>query len=435
MTSLERLALRWGSAGVLCLSIAACDSLTSVEFPDLVQPDQLDNATGAAAMYAGAQHLFAAAFNGSTGSGSAFVYNTGLMSDELRGATGGVIVVGFDSRDLTPSTTTVGDVYATLSRARVTALAAVNALRASAPTPASRISHALSITAFSELFIAQMYCSGAPITDVVGGVPTTFGRPLTSTQLFERAAADFDSAIATAGTDLASLNLARAGKARAQLELGQFDAAAATVAAVPTTFAHSIGFSTAVLPNLIGLISTARSATVADIEGTNGLNFRTANDPRVTTTFVARGPDGVTDVYAPTTINSGSPTVLANGIEARLIEAEAALRRGDASWLTTLNTLRSTAITPAMPAMSDPGAASARVDMVFRERAFWLYLTGHRQADLRRLVRQYNRAATSTFPTGAYGGGRMYSAEVNAPLPTQESARNPNFTGCLDRSA
>jgi starch-binding outer membrane protein, SusD/RagB family len=417
------------------LAVAACDRLTDVEFPDLVQPEQLDNATGAAALYSGAQHFFAVAFNGSTGSGSAFVYNTGLMSDELRGATGGAIVPAFDTRELNPTTTTVGEVFATLSRARVTALSAVSALRTSAPTPASRVSQSWSIAAFTELFMAQMYCSGVPLTEVVEGLPTTFGTPLTSAQLFTRAAADFDSAIAAAGTDAPSLNLARVGKARALLELGQYAAAAAAVAAVPTTYAHPIAYSATVLPNLVGLLSSSRAATVANVEGANGLDFRAAGDPRVTTTFVARGPDGVTDVFTIPTLTASSSTVLTGGIEARLIEAEADLAGNNANWLTTLNTLRATAISPALPALSDPGTPSGRVDLLFRERAFWLFLTGHRQADLRRLVRQYGRAPGATFPTGTYGSGRTYTSEVNASLPVQESVRNPNFTGCVDRSA
>jgi hypothetical protein len=413
----------------------ACDSLTSVEYPDLVQPGQLQNATGAAALFAGAQHLFAAAFNGSSGSGSSFVYNTALMSDELRGASGGVITLAFDTRELTPQTTTVGDVFTALSRSRVSALTAVEALQTSAPEPPSRISQAYSLAAFSELFIAEMYCSGAPLTDVVGGLPTTYGTPLNTQQLFERALADFDAGLANAGTDESSLNLAAVGRARALLELGRFDEAASAVSSVPTSFSFSIRYSATLLPNLVGLLPTNRNATVGDLEGGNGLDFRTAGDPRVPVTPGGTGPDGVTPVFLLSNVNNASATVLASGIEARLIEAEAALRRDDPSWLGLLNGLRSSAIEPGLPPLSDPGSAAARVDLLFRERAFWLFATGHRLADLRRLVRQYDRPVDATFPVGAYGSGRTYSTNVNASLPAQESLRNPNFEGCLDRNA
>ena len=420
--------------GVAALVLAGCDRFTSVQSPDLVQPDQLVNATGAVALFNGAQSLFASAFNGSTGSGSSFVINSGFMSDEFRGASLDVITFSFDSRSLTPTTVTVGDVYAALSRARVSALTAVQALRTSAPTPSSRISQAFSIAGYSELFIAEMYCSGAPLTDVVGGLPATYGSPLTTQQVLQRAAANFDTALASAGTDATSLNLARLGKGRALLELAQYDAAAAAVTGVPTSFSYSVTFSSSVLPNIEALYLQFLLGTVADKEGINGLTFRTANDPRVPVTLMGKASDG-TDIYGISGLNLSSSTVVTNGIEARLIEAEAALSHNDPNWLTTLNTLRATAIAPPMGALADPGTATGRLDLLFSERAFWLFGTGHRLADLRRLVRKYGRAASATFPWGAYGSGLTYSTDVNSALPVQESIRNPNFKGCIDRNA
>ncbi len=75
-----------------------------------------------------------------------------------------------------------------------------------------------------------------------------------------------------------------------------------------------------------------------------------------------------------------------------------------------------------------------RVDFHFAERAFWLWGTGHRLGDLRRLVRQYGRDSESVFPTGAYFKGGNYGTDVNFPIPLEED-NNPNSSGCLDRSA
>ena len=47
---------------------------------------------------------------------------------------------------------------------------------------------------------------------------------------------------------------------------------------------------------------------------------------------------------------------------------------------------------------------------MFRERAFWLYLSGHRLGDLRRMVRQYGRSADAVFPGG---GGKPYIINGN----------------------
>jgi len=80
-------------------------------------------------------------------------------------------------------------------------------------------------------------------------------------------------------------------------------------------------------------------------------------------------------------------------------------------------------------------------DVLFRERAFWLYATGHRLGDMRRLIRQYGRDPETVFPTGDYyKGGLTYGEDVNLPLPRREAnnpnvGNNPNPDGCLDRSA
>src|SRR5207249_10660711 len=101
---------------------------------------------------------------------------------------------------------------------------------------------------------------------------------------------------------------------------------------------------------------------------------------------------------------------LATGAEARLITAEAQLQRGDTTgMLATLNGLRhtppayilipqspagtSTRSIPAdtVPPLAAPADPAAAVNMLFNERARWLWLTAHRLSDERRLERQYAR--------------------------------------------
>jgi hypothetical protein len=198
--------------------------------------------------------------------------------------------------------------------------------------------------------------------------------------------------------------------------------------------------------------------SVSDREGLNGLDYRTSGDPR--TRFTARGTaDGFT-IYHPNkyAINGSSPIVLASGVEARLIEAEAALNAGDGTWLDRLNALRTNGTFTTRPnatdplrtdtlwnagsggvaglaPLADPGSADSRVNLVFRERAFWLFLTGHRQGDLRRLIRQYGRAQEQVFPFGPYRRGSTYGSDVTLPVPTDEQVSNPHFTGCASRGA
>jgi hypothetical protein len=140
----------------------------------------------------------------------------------------------------------------------------------------------------------------------------------------------------------------------------------------------------------------------------------------------------VTDAYAFTKFTSvASPVVLASGIEARLIEAEALLKQNNPSGaLSKLNELRTT--TPGLAPLGLPSTPAAQVDLLFRERAFWMFATGHRQGDLRRLVRQYGRDKESVFPTGLYRNGLAYgSAVAFAPAPQEQN--NPNSKGCLNR--
>jgi hypothetical protein len=146
------------------------------------------------------------------------------------------------------------------------------------------------------------------------------------------------------------------------------------------------------------------------------------------------GEDNTTEVWQFGQYQSSTaPMRLASGTEARLIEAEAALNAGDnATWLGILNTLR--ASVSGLAPLTDPGTANGRVDLHFRERAFWLFLTGHRLGDLRRLVRQYGRNPETVFPTGPWREGQNFGNATNLALPGEET-RNPNYTGCLDRSA
>ena len=91
----------------------------------------------------------------------------------------------------------------------------------------------------------------------------------------------------------------------------------------------------------------------------------------------------------------------------------------------------------ALPALTvaDITAAGGAVNLLFAERARWLWLTAHRLGDLRRLIRQYGRPANTVFPTGPYFKINFanYGTDVNFPVPITEK-NNPNFTACLDRN-
>ena len=229
------------------------------------------------------------------------------------------------------------------------------------------------------------------------------------------------------------------------LDAGRFDDAATAVAAVPTGYVYATEHSASVQQNgFFAAVNTQKSFTVADREGVNGLDFVSGHDPRVPTALVGKGTDGTTNVYGFGRYGSAaSPVVLANGIEARLIEAEAALHSGAAKqFLDDLNALR---VDPAirasysipagtLPPLAQPASDNERADLLFRERALWMFGTGHRQGDLRRLVRQYARPVESAFPAGTWKPGQAYGTDVTFP-PDVGEPNNPLYRQCESRGA
>ena len=323
----------------------------------------------------------------------------------------------------------------------------IGLLRDYAPdrSPALR-GHVYALAGYSEVLLAEFFCSGIPLSTVDYGGDYTLKPGSSTSEVLQHALTLFDSALVLAPDSARIMSLVRVGRGRALLDLGQFSAARQAVAEVPDGYRYDVSYSAVGVGAVGG--STSNFAliaptdqwhlTVSDGEGGNGLDYRSSGDPRTRATAIGPSQYGVM-LYHPDKYSTAgdSPIVLADWVEARLIEAEAALQAGDvATWLATLNRLRKTAITPALPDTTDPGTQDARVDLLFRERAFWLFLTGHRQGDMRRLVRQYGRRVENVYPSGRYpAGSAFYGNDVTAPIPASERVGNPLFTGCLSRGA
>jgi hypothetical protein len=236
-------------------------------------------------------------------------------------------------------------------------------------------------------------------------------------------------------------HIARVMKGRALVNLNQHTQAKAAVLGVPTSFRYEFQHSenTARQNNgLYSLVFVGRRFSVSNREGVNGLPYRADSDSRVRwaagTGSLATGFDNSTPLFLELKYDArASNVVVADGIEARLIDAEADLKAGnDAQWLSTINALRGAV--SGLTAATDPGSPAARVDLMFKERAYWLWLTAHRLGDLRRLVRQYQRPTESVFPTGAFFKGGTYGVDVNFPVPFDET-NNPKFQQCINRAA
>jgi starch-binding outer membrane protein, SusD/RagB family len=425
----------------VALPMAACDSLLEVEDPDVLKPGQLDDESAIPLRVSGAVLDFQIAYNGNFN--NALTIAQGLFTDEYQHVETFQDRLAVELRDIDRNDNQIIQfLFGGLHTARTSAVQAAELIEefvsADEDDPLrADLGTMRTLQGYSEVFLAESFCSGVPASRIVDDV-IQFGEPRTTAETLEDAVAAFDAALAADP----SLDEARIGRGRALLDLGRFQDAAAAVAAVPTSFEQFVFHSdnSPAQENAIWNMATNGRISVADNEGDNGLPFRSADDPRVPwldTNDV--GFDQQSPLYLPlVAADIDTDIVLASGVEARLIEAEAALQRGDrATFFAEHNQARATVA--GLAPLTDTGQSrTALENLHFRERAFWLYSTGHRLGDLRRLVRQYGRNAENVFPSGDYFRGGTYGSDVNFPIPVEED-NNPNTApltqGCIDRSA
>jgi len=462
-------------AALVIGTTVACSpsALVDVQNPGtVVDPTQVENATGAIELRTNA--LDAMMHTVGQGGITSVIVMSGTITDELEDIN--YAGISGDDRNTLPTVlnkNASGYGYDQIQLTRVQIRQAQQALQkygaSSSSIPPAWRGELYALEGYTIVWLAELYCSGIPLSESsLSGtqVPT---RGLTTDELLSRAIALFDSAMVLGADSTRYVNLARIGKARALLALGQFAQADTVVQSVPTDFVYGLqpaasggaGFDIARFYVPGGLFR------VRDHEGGNGLVWST--DPRTgidtvgsqtgTMLWAAKyNVDPSTGVPEPTTPREDIVFHLADGLEARLIQAEGALAAGDNSWLTTLNMLRATCVGTAacapipgltaakLPPLTDPGTPSLRLDTLMKERAMWLYLTAHREGDLRRMARVYSRDPNTLWPTGTivqpaypplfpnsgaengtpYGSDTVYGPDVN------EHLRNPLYSGCSD---
>lgn len=448
---------RWGRAlralapAALLVGVAACDPESAITLPDpdLITIDIVEDPDNLDALRNGVLFEFARAYSGPAANNQTpgIIGIGGLLADELWYASTFPTMRQIDQRSVQRTNGDLENIYQFLHRARN--LAAEAGKRYAASDRANSADHALvqNLNAYTYVFFGENFCSGVPVSSAPLGQPLEFGGGLTTVEMFEEAVARFDDAIVMAQTAGSSeqLDAARIGKARALQALDRHDEAAAAVADVSTSFQTDVTYSqNASSPNngVWYNINTERRSSAATRDGENGLSFfqrgsSPQTDPRIPVDSAGFGLGGTgVPLYVQGKYpQRGSDIPLASGIEARLIEAETLLDGGaSAAYLPVLNALRATV--PGLGDLADPGNPDDRVRQLFEERAYWLWLTGHRLGDLRRMVRQYGFGPGEVFPTGPTIFGSQRGSDVNFPIPEVE-LNNPEFTerDCFDRGA
>jgi len=450
----------WAAFAMGVLALAACNptDVLKVEDPDVINPADVQSAAGANSVRLGALARLDNATGGGNANAEGLFLLSGLLADEWNNGDSFIARWEVDQRAITPQNNFLTEVDRQLHRARLAASQAIDLLKQFNPLgPAADVAEMYFVQAYVENAIGENYCNGLIISNVVNGAEE-YGSGITTQAAFERALAHADSGLAlitgTSTADVKIRNALSVIKGRILVNLNRLPEAATAVAAVPTSFKYQMLQSQTTNDNVIWTYNNiARRYSVSTGEGTNGLDFATANDPRVPT---CQGGDNVCKAIGVTLTQRDDksafpiwvqriwtartdPVTIAGGVEARMIEAEAAQKAGNpAGAIVKLNQARTEGgVTGLAASLTDPGTPATEVNLIFRERAFWMFSTGHRTGDLRRLIKFYGRSTESVFPTGGWHKGGNYGPDVNFPVPQAEE-NNPNVTAgkaCTDRNA
>lgn len=449
---------RWSAATVAAAALlaAAChgsvtDSVLRVTLPSIIDPVNVSTIDGAVALRTGAL----ARLRDMTASTESSWLFGGLLGDEWTTSSTFIQNDEADERRISLNNATVTNEFRTVNRARTAAQQAINANKKLRPAALTDIGEMYFVRGFAEMQIAQDWCNGTPMSDASDRV-VIYAGPSSNDVVFRRAIASFDTSLTfLTGADATTLLIkqaVRVARARAQLGINDIAGAATTVAGIPNSFSYDLTFAPTSGDNILwaqpfsslrySVGDTIVKTSAGNFVAQAGIPFGTTNDPRVPTKRgTTKAQDGSVFVVTTSLWLQSTTVALVNGLDARLIEAEAFLSAGDVTnFMASLNALRAAppklgeVQPPVMAALTDPGTATARQDLLFREKAFWTFGRGQRLFDMRRLIRQYGRTQDQVFPTGTHYRGIPYGTDVNLPVPQDELNNNPlALNGCTDR--
>ncbi|MDP2956926.1 MAG: hypothetical protein Q8N53_10945 [Longimicrobiales bacterium] len=436
----------------LSLLALACstDSIVRVEDPDIINPSNVRSAAGANAVRLGALSRFVGLATGS----ESLLFLGGLFTDEWLNGDSFIYKQEVDQRVTPKENSGITGAMRTVHQVRLSAQQAVELIDEWNPSaPGWHTGEMYLLQAYALNLMAEAFCDGMIISNVVEG-REEYGDPLTAAAVYEQALTLANDGLARVtgptADDVRVRSALALTKGRILANLNRQAEAATAVAGIATSFQYLVRHTQALTTNQFWSLNlNSGRYSVSDVEGTNGMDFVSAKDPRVP---VCEAREAACKAIGVTRTNRDDLTRPLNvlmkyasredaipvmqGVDARMIEAEAQLKAGNsAAALATLNAARTTV--SGLAPLADAGSASARLDQLFRERAFWQYGRGYRMGDMRRLVRQYGRTETQVFPVGAWHKGGNYGAAVDFPLPQAEE-NNPNLgvgNNCMSRGA
>ncbi len=420
----------WLLAGTLAVGLAAgCNVVNdalAVQAPATVPADQLTSPGNAGLLVNGAIGDFECAYG-------AYVGLTSMLSHEMVDASETAARWVYDRREVNSNDDLYGTgncqslgVYTPLSTARWSADHILTSLQgwtdAQVASRQDLIARAAVYAGYSYVLLGEGFCEAA----------IDLSAPLSSPQLFAKAAERFTTAIAAAQTagDDSILTFAYAGRARALADQDSLTAAAADAQHVPADFVY---YATA---------STASSRRYNRIYAQNGkdpttggqalsvdsayldVTFGGVPDPRVPVLLPtpARVTSNGTPLYFQQKYNSLSdPLPITTGTEMQLIIALADVSGGQLQQaVNIINTLHDAVGLPHFQSTS-PDSVKAQI---LWERRSALWLQGTRFWD----IRHYNLPLVPA-PGTPYKNGGSYGNTTCLPVPAVEANNNPNISG------
>ena len=399
---------------VLCGAVAGCDSLLDVELPTRVPAEALDDPAMAAILVAGAVADFECAY-------ANYVAATALLTDELIISTEFIAPTSWDLRSITADNGNLGTagcnafgfgIFQPLSTGRFQADDAHSRIEefpdAEVPGKTGLLAAASAYAGYGLTLLGEAFCRAAVDQSAA----------LQPAEVLGMAEQRFDIAVqeAQSAGDHELLGMAKVGRARVRLNLGNTSGAASDAREVPEGFAKMSTHSgvNARRENTLWVYNQRDLMVSVDPRFRN-LMVDGAADPRVQVGDAGRvGHDGLTDLWLQLKYAQvGSSIRLASWEEAQLIIAEA---EGGQSAVDAINNVRA-----AYGLSPFAGGTAAEIQAeVLEARRRGLYLEGHRLNDMLRHGLE--------FDTGLNHKGVPYGNTTCLPLPEAEILSNPNIT-------
>jgi hypothetical protein len=469
LDELSRVARVVTLGGIVVGGLAACDATQplKVKDPDVAPPGTATGPASLPFLQVGTLGDFAIAVIGASDEANngheGIAGFGGIFTDEFLDEDTFPTRNEMNTRDATAQNQSIAGVFQNLGAVHNDAQRALVQFNLYGPSTTGQ-AEMNNVDGYIYIYVAEHFCSGVPFSLInIANGQVTNGAFLTTPQMFDTALVRFHTAKTELAADTSDdpalvqqqMEFATIGTARALLDLGQVALAADTAATITDpTFSYQIFESTNTTRQENGIwnysnVNQNQAFSVGNFKNGTGLAFIGTDS-----TF-ANGDPRVPWTLSPFPASNGNPIfynqlkypsansnmIVGDYTEAQLIVAEGDIFAGNyAGGLTIMNTLRANFLSPVplphgFPTTLPPlpnvgGSQKAQMLQLLHERAFWMYVTGHRLGDWRRMLRApYSGAPFSFVTTDFYPMGPGLSPMLEFPTP-QTTNPNPNYVAC-----